>query len=100
MTAPADLAFTSYMTDTTDLGVLWRQQLRAPVHPPTVRLHLLDLPPRPDEAPAPAPQRLPKRLRRRRAMRHVAAAWRAATLTRACLAASTAGLALTGCGVL
>jgi hypothetical protein len=89
------LGWSSTMTDTIELPRVLRGELQ-----PTMELSILDLPPAPDEAPAPAPQRLPKRLRRRRAYAHLAAAWRHATLTRAALAASTAGLALTGCGAL
>jgi hypothetical protein len=92
----AELARWTPATDTQEIP---RVQRGTPVADLlTMELSILDLPPRPDEAP-PVPQRLPKRLRRR-GLAHVAAAWRAATLTRAALATSAAGLALSGCGAL
>jgi hypothetical protein len=54
----AYLGWSAEMTDTVDLGTLWRQHLTSP----TRELSLVfDLPPEPP----PVPARLPKRLRRR-----------------------------------
>ncbi len=56
----------SPMTDTCELPIVW------PGGPPTMAMHpVFDLPPSPQEAPAPPPVRLPRRLRRRVAS-HVA----------------------------
>jgi hypothetical protein len=87
MTAAPLLGWSSTMSDTIDLGTLWRNELR----PTTAELHVVfDMPPPP---PLPAPARLPKRLRRRAAA-HLADAFHSSILTRAALlATAVAGFA-------
>jgi hypothetical protein len=86
MTAAPLLGWSSTMSDTIDLGVLF-----PPTYWQTTVMHpVFDMPPPP---PLPAPARLPKRLRRRAAA-HLADAFHSSILTRAALlATAVAGFA-------